>query len=638
MNNDKYEEIYDFLLNATNEEEISAFLNKNEVKEFVLLSFSKRDFHTLLLDGNKMIMKYLFDEEGCNTLSFKASSNLIEERLDYLFNYSSIINDLVNNDYFCKMLLDRSNNLGQVFSFLSLENNRHFYDYLIKNIDNYRNNITHILFRTNEDEQLFIVKNSIFSNKDICYMLPCLKKNNCEWVLKNKIVDLTDMDYNRFMMLLENNVTIPVQLISNKLFNILTNKRDIFDSRKLINMMSKQNDSSLFEKMNKKNIDSEINGYNSYTGLTKKYDEVYNEIKNTDYQESINIIKRYFYDYQNDSNERLFSKVVSAKIDDLYGKINLLKEMKYICNQDLSDMIIDYHFEEYSYNVFLDLKELLSFQKSNHFLTNEKIDLYSKIMSIDRLSIEDKISFHNELKKYNIKEMFYDDMSFARKIMNDSISSKTLNEEKLKDFYNYKLSKEYGVDVYSFDGEDFFGIVKSGIPKNGKEAYARSYSLIGKYALGTFGEPEDGDTYLYEGLRGEQIVHVFPFDSFTNYDRENGSTDRVRVLMNPEELTHNTVDYNELLILERGNNKSDFDKFIPRLKRIALYCLDEIKKEDIEEAKRNNVGIMLVNSSKYKQYKNMKESQRIESKYDYIYFNESNFDDFERDRKKITKL
>ena len=70
--------------------------------------------------------------------------------------------------------------------------------------------------------------------------------------------------------------------------------------------------------------------------------------------------------------------------------------------------------------------------------------------------------------------------------------------------------------------------------------------------------------------------------------------------MTPDELMYQTGShYNEILLLERGRESTDMDVSIPQLEKIALYCVDEIRRQDIEVAKQNGVGIFLVDSSKY---------------------------------------
>ena len=119
-----------------------------------------------------------------------------------------------------------------------------------------------------------------------------------------------------------------------------------------------------------------------------------------------------------------------------------------------------------------------------------------------------------------------------------------------------------------------------------------------------FGNLNYSNTYVYDSneLNPEQIVHIFPIDSFTIYKPfsfTNNATNRVEQLMMPDELLYDKKTYNEILILERGKEKTDLDSRIPKLKRIALYCVDKITANDVKTAKTQGIGIMLINSKNY---------------------------------------
>jgi hypothetical protein len=98
-------------------------------------------------------------------------------------------------------------------------------------------------------------------------------------------------------------------------------------------------------------------------------------------------------------------------------------------------------------------------------------------------------------------------------------------------------------------------------------------------------------------------MYVFPFDSFTLFRPFNAvdeATNRINTFMMPNEITGLSANcYSELLILERGRRQTDIDKRIPELKRIALYCVDEVSERDVETAKKLGLGIILVKSKKY---------------------------------------
>ena len=91
----------------------------------------------------------------------------------------------------------------------------------------------------------------------------------------------------------------------------------------------------------------------------------------------------------------------------------------------------------------------------------------------------------------------------------------------------------------------------------------------------------------------------------------------------PEQLlslskTYNS--YNEILLLEKGKTSTDIDKSIDKLKRVALYCVDEIRQQDIESAKRNGTGIVLVKSSDYIYDNLVGDNNYLSNDLDYNYF------------------
>ena len=92
----------------------------------------------------------------------------------------------------------------------------------------------------------------------------------------------------------------------------------------------------------------------------------------------------------------------------------------------------------------------------------------------------------------------------------------------------------------------------------------------------------------------------------------------------PEQLlslskTYNS--YNEILLLEKDKTPTDIDKSIDKFKRVALYCVDEIRQQDIESAKRNGTGIVLVKSTDYIYDKDLFDDKNyLLDDWDYNYF------------------
>ena len=172
-------------------------------------------------------------------------------------------------------------------------------------------------------------------------------------------------------------------------------------------------------------------------------------------------------------------------------------------------------------------------------------------------------------------DMFYDDMAMARRVVNEAIKDYSLSRENIRQFIDKELSEKYGVDVYNINGNPFFGIVKTGRHVIDDLPTGHSYCLVGNAGIAIYGDNRDANTFLYDSsdLNPEQIVHVFPFDSFTMYrpfEFSVDATDRVNILAMPQEIVQSSFSYTELLLLERGKKETDIDASIPELKKIAL--------------------------------------------------------------------
>lgn len=405
---------------------------------------------------------------------------------------------------------------------------------------------------------------------------------------------------------------------------------DIYTIRYLINEANSFTDPSELNECLKKKEEQIISDYNPDTLLSpfdKLYKAFFNERKAYEEHDEAN-----YYTYKRD-----YIRIVNRMKDDnihnelmnRYENGGIVEARKYIQNLSdrcLSNYIIDYSFEENYHNVIIDIKELLNFyNQGNIDISKERIELYSRIANIDSLSVDEKKDLHNILRNYNIIETFYDDMSFARNIVAKSIKDYSLTKETLKKYKNEELSKKYGVEVYEMNNKPFFGIVKTGRHVADELPTGHSYSLIGNGGLAVFGNVDAATTYLYDAsdLNPEQIVHVFPYDSFTLYrpfGRSQYSTDRVYTLMKPDELVGSNKSYSEIVILEKGKKETEIDKEIPRLKRIAVYCLDKINNEAVTNAQDSGIGIILVSTEECKFESSIPDKYRHVEQYDYNYF------------------
>ena len=571
--------------------------------------------------------------------------------INYILVYSKYRDEVFKNSLFIDAFLNSDVN----HFYANLYNlNNETCDYIIKNAasinkDNYY--IARLLSYFNKDYVLSLFDNWSMS-LDIIYILldknfekfgkEILKKFDID--LMNSKVDIEKLFQNLKYSFLEEYakynkddksidvISLPASKINRDLANLLWNKYDIFRYRKIINDAAYSCDVTTLNDYAKEKEDSIIMNYNE-SSLLSPYDEIWKLVIE---QTNLDIDDNNYYDI-----ERKFYRLINNLDGYVYERIDYLKDtgnlegiidyLQRLSSNEISNYIIDYHFEENYYNVMYDLKELLDFYYAgNIIISKDRVDLYTSILNIDDLTISEKKELHSKLKKINMMEMFYDDMAFARKIVRTSIRESTVSKESLLKYKDDELSKEYGVDVYNINNEPFFALVKSGRKLSDDLPTGHSFSIVGNNAVGVFGDLSDSTTFVYDStdLNSDQIVHVFPQDSFTYYkpfEVSRDATRRVEPLLTIDELVGETTTYNELLILEKGKKITDFDKDIPELKKIALYCVDKISKKDVEAAKVNGVGIFLVNSKDYAnsnyEVQNLYRNRNSIDYFSYNYFN-----------------
>lgn len=595
-----------------NNNQLIELFKTKRVKEIIINEFSKDDWMNLLekdKSGNLLIT--LLNEEWCKIMS---ECNNIKERMWYFFTQSKAHNTLIRKDYFCRFLLDNYKKI-ELYHIL---NYQYFSDYVINNND-WKDN-PWIIFSFHDEKQLQILKNK---NIQIDFIKENLIKFTHEndwnkalqWILNNKI---DNIEYNTaikdFEYLIGYKIRLPKHLITPGLIKKLFDSRNIFEIRLLINKFSINNDETLFNKILHEREKKQLNGINIINWFIPKYIPL---IKIFEEYKSDQINNDEFYDKIHDFFEEIakyskidhkFRQLILNEAGELSPDKNIIYEIIKKQNDiELTDIMIDYHFNDISYNVFLDIKQLLNFQLRNGItIPIEHIKIYKNILNLDNLSDINKRKLHNLLQKENVVEMFYDDYVNSRDRMYQEISDSILNKEKLENFTDKDLSEKCWLNVYKFDWQEFFGLVRKSEYTNAKEKTTwSSFSLVWTDCIWVWHEP-DSKTFLYEWLDPHQIIHVYPRDSFTTVDFQrwiNETSSYKHILKSPSELLKETENYNELFILRKWENETNWYENIWELRPIALYCYDEITPKDIEVAKKENVGIMLIKTESYKKEK-----------------------------------
>ena len=591
------------------------------VTKIKIINSNKQDFLDFLdNDYNGKILN-LLDDEGVELLK---KNSYIEDRITYILNYSNYVDLLFNNQKFLDLFL--STDISKYYASLKNLNNK-TYDLIVNRCLELNKDINltgQLISYFNKDYRLKFIDKYDYPN-DLIYEM--LKRN--PKLLGKKILEKYNID------LLSHNIPVGglvaagkslsfEDMTKRKGYSYVNSSGEVFYlSSDLLNMdVAKKlwNELNVYEYrflINDANYCGDPTNLNNYaktkeeefilnTDYPKIYQNIFNMINklsnlDSSSNEYHNIFRNLIRQIQIFPNEytNIRMLIFNGEFDEV---INLITKS---LDEKKSDYIIDYHFEENYYNVMYDLRELLEFYYAGNIdIPEDRLYLYQKIVNIDMLSSQEKIELHNELKQYNMMEIFYDDMTFARKQVREALKDYAMVKDELVKFKDEELSNEYGVDVYNINDNPFFAIVKSGIRFEDSLPVGHSYSLVGNGCISVFGSLKNSNTYVYDAsdLNPEQIVHIFPKDSYTLYQPfsfTEKATDRVEQLMMPDELLYNKRTYNEVLILEQGSMQTDIDSRIPKLKRIALYCVDQITAKDVETAKIHNIGIMLINSKKY---------------------------------------
>lgn len=572
-------------------------------KEYLLKESDKSEFYNFLLNDKNGEIVSLLDDEGVLYLS---QYKYPDERLRYILTHSKYVDALFKNNSFLDLFFKYLDSC--LYDLYALKDDT--YDLILLNANDKLSikEKVKLLNRFEKNYTLNYILKSLDNYKGSLEPLYILYLYTEYIEIKRKIINEFDLDLTKFESSLTGSslycffsnakelsfdklgFSIPNHLITKSVAKQIVNKRDIFEIRKIINDAMYVTDTTFMDEYVKEYEDKIINNAVHVANII-------NEFKHDD---------------------RLLIDNKLLSYDELKGIMIDYSNNNYDVNSCISNYIIDYHFKENYYNIMRDLNELLNFYyDGNIFLEENRLEIYKKIIIIDDLSIEEKKELHEYLKKFNMVELFYDDMSYARYLVRQAIKDSSINKNELERYKDEKLSKEYGVSVYKMNGEPFFGIVKTDLKRKNKLPTGYSYSLIGTGGIGVFNASRR-NTFLYDSqdLNPNQIVHVFPFDSYTSYNpflSSNVSTSKVNVLLTPEELVYlsgkcNT--YNEILILERGTNSTEMDNEIKKLKEIALFCVDKINEDDVKTAQKRNVGIILVPAKLYK-----KNDEYLESLY-----------------------
>lgn len=520
------------------------------------------------------------------------------------------VDTIVSFKAFQKIIFDNFDELKDYLNVLTPVSGQ----YLIKTAEKQNFNLIELISKFSQQTQTEILKKRDLSNEDYWKMISYAYEETASMLLEEKSVgkSLTNIRLPIIETIASKDIKLPYQIIEEPEFiKRISEITDVKTYRFLVNDLEKSNDVEKLEKAREKYYENQINSFNKKSGMFKVYESLYEKLASMEEINPFSLMQTAREIFKDASDDEIFNLLNQINKVNLESGLNGIKEiLKEKSNIMLGNMIIDCHFKDYYLNVLKDVKQLCNFDAlGGNALSSDKIEIYKKIIEINNLSYEEKLELNTKLGKKNYVEEFYNDVRNSRNKMYSLIREEILNEDKISKYLDKEETDKFGVNIYRLEGEPFFALVKSlsidkafELSSGDIHSYkdSGSFSIDASNKLDTFRDPKDNYNLIFNNFNIDQVVHMFPVDSFSGYTRGENATDRVIELLTPKEFTGRSKDYNEVIIAQKNVSKpSDMDDRLPLPKPFAIYCYDEIGPNDIESAKNLGIGIVVVNTKKY---------------------------------------
>jgi hypothetical protein len=609
-----YATIKQFILNE--EPAMLEALKDIRLKEKLINSKSKYDFIWLIQDMSDEYADKLFDDEGINLLI--QTPDLLDKMNGILTCGKKYVNKILKKPEFCKIIIDNFDNLKSYLYGLDEKGALALIKYIQENDPTKLKSTLVNLSKTTQEK---VVKEVTLPIDVLTFCVVALEPKAAEYLVNNdvRITSLQDYSFNQLYSVFSKEFCLKPTLLEDRLFiKKIVSMSSVKDYRFLINELIKANNVDEIEKLRKDYYTSEMISYNPEFKMLERHCTCYKEIcnlidtddiDNTKFNEILNKCFNFFG--TNRESYTVETKIWKYLIDK--DKDGLKEFLINESNIALTNMIVDYHFEDVPYNFFLDVTQLCNFQETEgRTLSDKDLSIYQRLLKLDELSYEEKIKLHHELINEDWISKHYDVFRQAKDKAATLIKEQMLNPSNIDTYLDKTQTEKSGVPIYVLDGQDFFAFVKSislskerVIEPSDLRFYVdgSSFSLDGSKKLDTFQDPKEYYNLIYGDFPIDQVIHMYPVDSFTKYLRNSTSkaTSRVYELYTPTQFVEKSTDYNEILLAQKNNSKVG-DELNDNLKSptiLGIYCYDEITENDIASAKKLGVGIVVVNTKKY---------------------------------------
>lgn len=348
---------------------------------------------------------------------------------------------------------------------------------------------------------------------------------------------------------------------------------------------------------NSGNIDIENSVYNYYVDLLSNY----------------NPVTKMFHQYEDLSASRgkyIHGKDYIVSYEVLLEKLSD-EDLRKITSKKISEIVVDYLFKDNIYNVFINIREILSYNASlaNPILLPEIEEFYRLILNIDKMENDKKLELFFKMRDKSVDAMFYDDLNKAKRDSYQKIINSLARVS--DDAKSIELSNKYHTTVYDYRDKEFFMIVRTMHSQfNSRTTNRRDcYSFISQNHTQVLGETKY--IYGYDNIKPEKILHVYEYDAFSSRTDSNETTRRINRLYSPQDLINNSLEgINEIQILNEKVGNSYL-----ALKPTYMVALDEITDDIVNESNRLNVPIFLVRKNTLVKEKPRDTDIRIKASY-----------------------
>ncbi len=604
-------------------------LLKNEDIRFKILNENRYNLTWLFQCLNPKFILHLMDEKFIKLIMI--SKNSATHIRGMLETRNEALNNLFEMESFCELIIKKDYLTKSEMRNLSSIASEKLFDYLMRKKTN--KEITELLEFSSSENQINFIK--LYEDKIYEYIdvILNLNLNTIEYIFEN-LTHLNEVLYKKINknFLKISQIKFPGSFYSTEIINKLARSSNFLEYRSIVNNMAKNNSVEIIELKRKMFLDTELLNVQKYSMLSS-YKKILEDVNNNG---SVN--------YQDMYDDRelyhIINRIIMTEKTELLEKF-LIEDT----NELISNMILDYHFEDYSYNVIKNIKNILKYAKNSDFnLPRLQIEFYERIINLGKLSIDEKIELHNLMKLYNQKEILYDITRYAKNFSYNNMKEEMINDKNYKQFLNNEKTIEVGVPVLYLDGQPFRMLIKSfNISTNEtihklRDSYitdAGSYSYIGSEKLKTFADPKERYNFVFTDFDPNNVLHVFNQDSFSSHSHKlhmkniSVPTDRVNEIKSPTELIKSSQSYNEIIIAQNSDNTEYHNiKSNPKMKYIL--CYDEITNSQIKSAQNLNLGIVLVDTKKYTKSINKDAKELIISSYgknqEDIYYTYENYE------------